>query len=93
MQPTVVLPSVTIPSLAVKNDAVPGRLNDTRRKAEKTGTYYGQCSELCGPKHAFMPINVKVVSQDEFDNWLNFAKEEYASSKTNFNQTFQVAKN
>ena len=50
-------------------------------------------SELCGPKHAFMPINVKVVSQDEFDNWLNFAKVEYASSKTNFNQIFQVAKN
>jgi heme/copper-type cytochrome/quinol oxidase subunit 2 len=40
-----------------------------------------------------MPINVKVVSQDEFENWLSFAKEEYASSKTNFNQTFQVAKN
>ena len=88
-----VLHAWTIPAFAVKKDAVPGRLNETWFKAEKTGTYYGQCSELCGPKHAFMPINVKVVSQDEFDNWLNFAKEEYASSKTNFNQTFQVAKN
>jgi cytochrome c oxidase subunit 2 len=88
-----VLHAWTIPAFAVKKDAVPGRLNETWFKAEKTGTYYGQCSELCGPKHAFMPINVKVVSQDEFDNWLNFAKEEYASSKTNFNKTFQVAKN
>ena len=88
-----VLHAWTIPAFAVKKDAVPGRLNETWFKAEKTGTYYGQCSELCGPKHAFMPINVKVVSQDEFDNWLNFAKEEYALSKTNFNQTFQVAKN
>ena len=88
-----VLHAWTIPAFAVKKDAVPGRLNETWFKAEKTGTYYGQCSELCGPKHAFMPINVKVVSQDEFDNWLNFAKEEYASSKNNFNQTFQVAKN
>ena len=88
-----VLHAWTIPAFAVKKDAVPGRLNETWFKAEKTGIYYGQCSELCGPKHAFMPINVKVVSQDEFDNWLNFAKKEYASSKTNFNQTFQVAKN
>ena len=81
-----VLHAWTIPAFAVKKDAVPGRLNETWFKAEKTGTYYGQCSELCGPKHAFMPINVKVVSQDEFDDWLNFAKEEYASSKTNFNE-------
>ncbi len=88
-----VLHAWTIPAFAVKKDAVPGRLNETWFKAEKTGTYYGQCSELCGPKHAFMPINVKVVSQDEFDNWLSFAKEEYASSKTNFNTTFQVVKN
>jgi cytochrome c oxidase subunit 2 len=88
-----VLHAWTIPAFAVKKDAVPGRLNETWFKAEKTGTYYGQCSELCGPKHAFMPINVKVVSQDEFDNWLSFAKEEYVSSKTNFNKTFQVAKN
>ena len=88
-----VLHAWTIPAFAVKKDAVPGRLNETWFKAEKIGTYYGQCSELCGPKHAFMPINVKVVSQDEFDNWLSFAKEEYASSKTNFNKTFQVAKN
>ena len=88
-----VLHAWTIPAFAVKKDAVPGRLNETWFKAEKTGTYYGQCSELCGPKHAFMPINVKVVTQEEFDDWLNFAREEYASSKTNFDQMFQIAKN
>jgi cytochrome c oxidase subunit 2 len=88
-----VLHAWTIPAFAVKRDAVPGRLNETWFKAEKIGTFYGQCSELCGPKHAFMPINVKVVTQEEFDNWLNFAQEEYASSKTNFNQSFEVAKN
>ena len=88
-----VLHAWTIPAFAVKKDAVPGRLNETWFKAEKTGTYYGQCSELCGPKHAFMPINVKVVTQEEFDDWLKFAKEEYASSKTNFDHMFQIAKN
>ena len=88
-----VLHAWTIPAFGVKKDAVPGRLNETWFKAEKIGTFYGQCSELCGPKHAFMPINVKVVAQDDFDDWLNFAQEEYASSKTNFNLAFQVAKN
>lgn len=88
-----VLHAWTIPAFAVKRDAVPGRLNETWFKAEKIGTFYGQCSELCGPKHAFMPINVKVVTQEEFDNWLNFAQEEYASSKTNFNQSFELAQN
>ncbi len=60
-------------------DAVPGRLNETWFKANKEGIFYGQCSELCGPKHAFMPINVKVVSQKEFDEWISFAQDEYAS--------------
>jgi|TARA_B110001454_G_scaffold213627_1_gene232124 cytochrome c oxidase subunit 2 len=86
-----VLHAWTIPAFAVKKDAVPGRLNETWFKAEKVGTYYGQCSELCGPKHSFMPINVKVVSQNEFNDWIEFAKEEYASSKTDFNKSFMVA--
>ncbi|MDA9677603.1 cytochrome c oxidase subunit II [Pelagibacteraceae bacterium] len=77
-----VLHSWTIPAFAVKMDAVPGRINDTWFKVNNEGIYYGQCSELCGPRHAFMPINVKVVSQEEFDEWINFAKEEYASAKT-----------
>lgn len=60
----------TVPAFGVKIDAIPGRLNQTWFKAEKVGTYYGQCSELCGVDHAFMPIEVKVVSQPEFDAWV-----------------------
>ena len=89
-----VLHAWTIPAFGVKMDAVPGRLNETWFKANKEGIYYGQCSELCGPKHAFMPINVKVVSENEFNDWLDFAKEEYASSGINYaTETFDLAKN
>ena len=77
-----VIHSWTIPSFGVKIDAVPGRLNEAWFKATKTGIYYGQCSELCGINHAFMPIRVRVVTQDEFDSWTVWAKEEYASIET-----------
>ena len=63
-----VLHAWALPSFGVKRDAVPGRINETWFKAEKVGTYYGQCSELCGIKHAFMPITVKVVSQEDYEN-------------------------
>jgi len=59
-----------MPSFGVKLDAVPGRLQQTWFRAEREGMYYGQCSELCGRNHAFMPIAVRVVSQDEYDAWL-----------------------
>ncbi len=59
-----------VPSFGVKLDAVPGRLQQTWFRAEKEGWYYGQCSELCGRNHAFMPIAVRVVSQDEYDAWI-----------------------
>ena len=89
-----VLHAWTIPAFGVKMDAVPGRLNETWFKANKEGIYYGQCSELCGAKHAFMPINVKVVSESEFDDWLDFAKEEYASSGIDYSsEKFEIAKN
>ena len=70
----------------LERDAVPGRINETWFKAEKVGTYYGQCSELCGIKHAFMPITVKVVSEEEYQEWLSearvkFAKEEIENDK------------
>ena len=58
-----------MPAFGVKVDAVPGRLNGTYFKAEREGTFYGQCSELCGKDHAFMPFNVLVVSQDRFREW------------------------
>lgn len=60
-----------IPSFGIKIDAVPGRLQTTWFRAEREGWFYGQCSELCGRNHAFMPIAVRVVSEEEFDNWLN----------------------
>lgn len=74
-----------IPSFGVKMDAVPGRLNETWFKATEVGTYYGQCSELCGIRHAFMPITVKVVTQEEYDEWLLWAKEEYAAAPSAYN--------
>lgn len=69
-----------IPSFGVRVDAVPGRLIKTWFRAEKEGTYYGQCSELCGVRHAFMPITVRVVSDQEFAAWLVTAKKEFAST-------------
>ena len=62
----------------MKQDAVPGRLAALWFKAEKEGVYFGQCSELCGQAHAYMPITVKVVSQEAYDAWLDSAIEEYA---------------
>jgi cytochrome c oxidase subunit 2 len=71
-----------IPAFGVHMDAVPGRLNETWFKAEKEGIYFGQCSELCGKNHAYMPIVVKVVSEKVYDEWLNGAIEEFASAET-----------
>ena len=73
-----VIHSWTIPAFGVKQDAVPGRLAQLWFKAEKEGLYFGQCSELCGKDHAYMPITVEVVSQEAYDEWLVGAKEEYA---------------
>jgi cytochrome c oxidase subunit 2 len=73
-----VLHAWALPSFGVKRDAVPGRINETWFKAEKVGTYYGQCSELCGIKHAFMPITVRVVSEKEYNEWLMDAKVKFA---------------
>jgi len=80
-----VIHSWAIPSFGVKMDGVPGRLNETWFKATEVGTYYGQCSELCGIRHAFMPITVKVVTQEEYDEWLLWAKEEYAAAPSAYN--------
>ncbi|WP_297771415.1 cytochrome c oxidase subunit II [uncultured Roseovarius sp.] len=75
-----VIHSWTIPAFGVKQDAVPGRLAQLWFTAEKEGIYFGQCSELCGQAHAYMPITVKVVSQEEYDQWLDGAIEEYAGT-------------
>src|SRR6201985_3713476 len=77
-----VIHSFAVPAFGIKIDAIPGRLNETWFKAEKTGMYYGQCSELCGKDHAFMPIAVRVVSDQEFTAWVEDAKKKFASAKT-----------
>ena len=78
--PSGVIHSWSVPSLGVKMDAIPGRLNETYFYIEKPGMYYGQCSELCGPGHGFMPISIKAVTDEEFAVWLNYAKKEFASN-------------
>jgi cytochrome c oxidase subunit 2 len=66
-----VIHSWAMPAFGVKRDAMPGRLNETWFKATRTGTFYGQCSELCGVGHGFMPIEVRVVSKEEFASWVS----------------------
>jgi len=73
-----VIHSFAMPSFGIKIDAVPGRLNDTWFKATIEGTFHGQCSELCGKDHAFMPITIRVVNDNEFKTWVEAAKKKYA---------------
>ena len=81
-----VIHSFSVPSFGVKIDAVPGRLNETWFKAEREGVYYGQCSQLCGRDHAFMPIAVRVVSESEYTAWVDAAKKKFASGEPNGEQ-------
>ena len=87
-----VLHAWALPSFGVKRDAVPGRINETWFKAEKVGTYYGQCSELCGIKHAFMPIEVKVVSEEDYQIWLSEAKIKFAKDENLINKKLVASK-
>lgn len=90
--PMSVIHSFTVPSFGVKIDAVPGRLNDTWFKATREGIYYGQCSELCGKDHAFMPIAVRVVSDQEFAAWLESTKNaSWATQANNENPRHDAA--
>jgi cytochrome c oxidase subunit II len=73
-----VIHAFAVPSFGIKIDAVPGRLNETWFKAEREGVYYGQCSELCGKDHAFMPIAVRVVKDADFNAWVEQAKKKFA---------------
>lgn len=82
-----VIHAFAVPSFGIKIDSVPGRLNETWFKATREGVYYGQCSELCGRDHAFMPIAVRVVSEQAFNAWVEDAKKKYAVVPT----TTQVA--
>lgn len=78
-----VIHSFAIPSLGIKIDAIPGRTNETWVRIDKEGVYYGQCSEICGINHAFMPITVEAVSKEKFEEWLVGAKEEFAAVSGN----------
>ncbi|KJC33645.1 cytochrome C oxidase subunit II [Bradyrhizobium sp. LTSP885] len=78
-----VIHSFAVPAFGIKIDSVPGRLNETWFKATKTGMFYGQCSELCGKDHAFMPIAVRVVSDQEFATWVDGAKKKFATNPAN----------
>jgi cytochrome c oxidase subunit II len=86
-----VIHSFSVPSFGIKIDAVPGRLNETWFKAEREGMYYGQCSQLCGRDHAFMPIAVHVVSEQAYSAWLADAKKKYASTDDSAHPTTVAA--
>ncbi|HEY6520379.1 MAG TPA: cytochrome c oxidase subunit II [Roseiarcus sp.] len=73
-----VIHSFSVPSFGIKIDAIPGRLNKSWFKAEHEGMFYGQCSNICGIDHAFMPINVRVLSQPDYEAWLVQAKKQFA---------------
>ena len=78
-----VIHAFAMPAFGIKIDSIPGRLNETWFKATKTGMFYGQCSELCGKDHAFMPIAVRVVSDQEFAAWVETAKKKFATNPAN----------
>ncbi len=75
---TDVVHSWAVPAFGVKSDAIPGRLTETWVRIEREGVYYGQCSELCGVGHGFMPVTVEAVSKPAFDQWVNEAKKKFA---------------
>lgn len=74
-----VIHSFAIPALGLKTDAVPGRTNEAWTKIDKLGVYYGQCSEICGVNHGFMPIAIEVVTKEQFEEWVQQAKTKFAS--------------
>lgn len=78
-----VIHSFAVPALGIKMDAVPGKVNETWTKIDKKGVYYGQCSELCGVNHGFMPIAIEVVSEEEFNSWIEEAKTKFAYLPSN----------
>ncbi len=80
-----IIHAFAVPSFGIKVDAIPGRLNETWFRATREGVYYGQCSELCGRNHAFMPIAVRIVSDAEYEKWLEEAKQKWATAPADNN--------
>ena len=86
-----VIHAFAVPSLGVKVDSVPGRINEYWFEATREGLYYGQCSELCGRDHAYMPIAVRVVSREQFDNWMAAAAEGVENANVQLNAEIEAA--
>jgi cytochrome c oxidase subunit II len=80
-----------VPAFGVKQDAIPGFVRDTWFRAEKVGDYYGQCAELCGKEHAYMPIHVKVLSQADYSKWVEARKTEMAAKADDPNKVWDLA--
>jgi cytochrome c oxidase subunit 2 len=85
-----VLHAFALPAMGIKLDAVPGQVNETWVRINQEGTYYGQCSELCGTGHSYMPITIKAVSKAEFERWITQAKEDFAAEDS-VNDDLRVA--
>jgi cytochrome c oxidase subunit II len=86
-----VIHSFMVPAFGVKQDAIPGFVRDTWFRAEKTGDYYGQCAELCGKEHAYMPIHVKVLSQPDYTKWVAARQKEIAAKADDPGKTWELA--
>ncbi len=86
-----VIHNFAMPSLMLKLDTTPGRLNETWTKINDEGSYYGMCSELCGVNHGFMPVHIEAVSKEAFAAWLVKAKEEFASNDDQSDSTVKIA--
>ncbi len=87
---TDVIHAFMVPSFGIKQDAIPGFVRDTWFRATKTGDYYGQCAELCGKEHAYMPIHVKVLAKAEYSAWVDAQKKKMAASADDPNKTWAV---
>ena len=86
-----VIHAFMVPSFGIKQDAIPGFVRDTWFRAEKTGDFYGQCAELCGKEHAYMPIHVKVVSAEDYSKWVDGKKKEAAAKADDPNKVWVLA--
>jgi cytochrome c oxidase subunit 2 len=86
-----VIHAFAVPAFGIKQDAIPGFVRDTWFRAEKTGDFYGQCSELCGKEHAYMPIHVKVVSQQDYTKWVEGKRAEMAAKADDPNKVWELA--
>jgi cytochrome c oxidase subunit 2 len=86
-----VIHAFMVPAFGIKQDAIPGFVRDTWFKAEKTGDFYGQCAELCGKEHAYMPIHVKVVSAEDYTKWVDGKKKEMQAAADDPNKVWDMA--